>query len=164
MTPRTVARRAPLSMGFPRQEHWSGLPCPPPGDLRYPRIEPCWGPAPVGSRDSLGRTALAKRITQQRNQRLDLTSLHGKLIKFVTLNLLWPRRPQALSRITEDTHPGHLLKWVLEAQASKWSQTAPTLPPFILKEEQRRKGEKRKQEWHGETKPDEHGPQLYFLK
>ena len=32
-TPWTVARQAPLSMGFPRQEHWSGLPCPPPGDL-----------------------------------------------------------------------------------------------------------------------------------
>ena len=29
----TVACQAPLSMGFSRQEHWSGLPCPPPGDL-----------------------------------------------------------------------------------------------------------------------------------
>ena len=27
----TVARHASLSMGFPRQEYWSGLPCPPPG-------------------------------------------------------------------------------------------------------------------------------------
>jgi len=61
-------------------------------------------------------------------------------------------------------HPGHLLEWVLEAQASKWSQKAPMLQSFILKEEQRRKGEKRKQERHGETKPDEHGPQLYFPK
>ena len=31
--PWTVARQAPLSMGFSRQEYWSGLPCPPPGDL-----------------------------------------------------------------------------------------------------------------------------------
>ena len=30
VTPWTVARQAPLSMGFPRQEYWSGLPCPPP--------------------------------------------------------------------------------------------------------------------------------------
>ena len=29
-TPRTVPCQAPLSIGFPRQEHWSGLPCPPP--------------------------------------------------------------------------------------------------------------------------------------
>ena len=36
----TVARQAPLSMGFSRQEYWSGLPCPPPGDLPHPGIEP----------------------------------------------------------------------------------------------------------------------------
>ena len=40
VTPWTVARQAPLSMGFSRQEHWSGLPCPPPGDLPDPGIEP----------------------------------------------------------------------------------------------------------------------------
>ena len=36
----TVARQAPLSTGFTRQEHWSGWPCPPPGDLPGPGIEP----------------------------------------------------------------------------------------------------------------------------
>ena len=39
VTPWTVACQAPLSMGFPRQEHWSGLPFPPPGDLPHPGIE-----------------------------------------------------------------------------------------------------------------------------
>ena len=39
-TPWTVARQAPLSMGFSRQEYWSGLPCPPPGDLANPGMEP----------------------------------------------------------------------------------------------------------------------------
>ena len=39
-TPRTVANQAPLSMGFPRQEYWSGLPFPTPVDLPDPRIEP----------------------------------------------------------------------------------------------------------------------------
>ena len=39
-TLRTVAHQAPLSMGFFRQEHWSGLPCPPPGNLSNPGIEP----------------------------------------------------------------------------------------------------------------------------
>ena len=34
--PWTVALQAPLSMGFSRQEHWSGLSCPPPGDLPDP--------------------------------------------------------------------------------------------------------------------------------
>ena len=32
-TPWTVARQAPLSTGFPRQEYWSGLPFSPPGDI-----------------------------------------------------------------------------------------------------------------------------------
>ena len=36
----TVAHQAPLSMGFSRQEHWNGLPCPPPGDLPNSGIEP----------------------------------------------------------------------------------------------------------------------------
>ena len=39
-TPWTVARQAPLSMGFPRLEYWSGLPFPIPGDLLDPGIEP----------------------------------------------------------------------------------------------------------------------------
>ena len=40
VTPRTVARQAPLSMGLSRQEYWSGLLCPSPGDLPDPGIEP----------------------------------------------------------------------------------------------------------------------------
>ena len=39
VTPRTVARQAPLSMGFSRQEYWSGLPFPSPGDLPDPGIK-----------------------------------------------------------------------------------------------------------------------------
>ena len=35
---RAVAHQAPLSMGFFRQEHWSGLPCPPPEDLPDPHL------------------------------------------------------------------------------------------------------------------------------
>ena len=40
MTPWTVACQTPLSMGFPRQEYWSGLPFPSPGDLPDPGMEP----------------------------------------------------------------------------------------------------------------------------
>ena len=44
VTPRTVACQASLSMGFSRQEYWSRLPFPFPGDLPNPGIEP-WSPA-----------------------------------------------------------------------------------------------------------------------
>ena len=40
VTPWTVAYQAPPSMGFPKQEYWSGLPFPSPGDLSDPGIEP----------------------------------------------------------------------------------------------------------------------------
>ena len=57
----SVAHQAPLSMGFSRQEFWSGLPCPPSGDLPDPRIKPA----------SLMSPALARRF---------LTTMpHGKL-------------------------------------------------------------------------------------
>ena len=39
-TPWTVANQAPPSIEFSRQEYWSGLPCPSPGDLPDPGIEP----------------------------------------------------------------------------------------------------------------------------
>ena len=40
VTPWTVSCQAPLSMGFSRQEYWSALPFPSPGDLPDPGIEP----------------------------------------------------------------------------------------------------------------------------
>ena len=52
VTPWTVAHQAPLSMGFPRQEYWSGLPFPSPGHLhRHPGIQltSLMSPAQVGS-------------------------------------------------------------------------------------------------------------------
>ena len=43
----TVALQAPLSMGFPRQEYWSVLPFPPPGDLPHPGTEHVYPVAPA---------------------------------------------------------------------------------------------------------------------
>ena len=40
VTPWFIAHQAPLPMGFPREEYWSGLPFPSPGDLPSPGIEP----------------------------------------------------------------------------------------------------------------------------
>ena len=50
LTPWTVACQASLSMGFPRQEYWSGLPFPPPGDRPNPGFEPV---SPALQADSL---------------------------------------------------------------------------------------------------------------
>ena len=40
MTPWTITHQAPLSIGFPKPDYWSGLPLPSPGDLLHPGIEP----------------------------------------------------------------------------------------------------------------------------
>ena len=51
-TPQTVACQAPLSMEFSRQEYWSGLPHPPPGDLPDPGIKPVLTLSPALQADS----------------------------------------------------------------------------------------------------------------
>ena len=55
----TVAYQAPPSMGFSRQEYWSGLPFPSPGDLPYPGIEPR---SPVSRADALTSESLNKLL------------------------------------------------------------------------------------------------------
>ena len=52
-TPSTVAHKASLSMGFSRQEYWSGLPCPSPGGLPNPGIKSKASVAPALQADSL---------------------------------------------------------------------------------------------------------------
>ena len=61
-TPWTVACQVPLSMGFPRQECWSGLPFPSPGDLPDPGIEPT---PPALQADSLLSEPPAKPCVSQ---------------------------------------------------------------------------------------------------
>ena len=53
VTPWVVAHQGPLSMGVSQQEHWSGLPCPPPEDLPSPETEPIYPTSPALQSDSL---------------------------------------------------------------------------------------------------------------
>ena len=53
VTSQTVTHQAPLPMRFPRQEYWSRLPFPPPGDIPDPGIEPTSPPSPTLQADSL---------------------------------------------------------------------------------------------------------------
>ena len=57
-TPWTVARQAPLSMGFPRQEYWSGLVFAPPKDLFNPAIEAVSPSAPALAGRSFATSAI----------------------------------------------------------------------------------------------------------
>ena len=70
----TVACQAPLSMGFCKQKHWSGLPCPPPGDLPDPGIEP----------ESLTSPALAGRFFTTSATWEAQSPVHSSLIWWVS--------------------------------------------------------------------------------
>jgi len=66
----TVACQAPLSMGFSRQEYWSGLPCPSPGDLPGPGIEPVSPgfPALAGRFFTTSTTGKSKQLYFNKNK------------------------------------------------------------------------------------------------
>ena len=73
VTPWTVARQAPLSMGFSRQEPWSGLPFPPPGELPDPGIEPR---SPALWADALRTELRASVCDHWENRGFDYTDLY----------------------------------------------------------------------------------------
>ena len=61
-TLRTVAHQAPLSMRFPRQEYWSGVPFPSPGDLPDPGMEAMSPQSPALQADSLPLKFLSNMV------------------------------------------------------------------------------------------------------
>ena len=66
-TPWTVAHQVPLSMGFPRQEHWSGLPFLSPAEIPNPGIEPMSPALASGflTTDPPGKSMIANTIYQK---------------------------------------------------------------------------------------------------
>ena len=73
--PWTTACQAPLSMGFSRQEHWSGLPYPPPVDLPNPGIEPTTPVSPALQVDSLPAEPQEKPVKVIIDEKKDLRSI-----------------------------------------------------------------------------------------
>ena len=67
----TIAHQTPLSMGFSRQECWSGLPFPPPGDLLYPGIEPVYSVLASGffTTELYGKPWINSGLIQKKKER-----------------------------------------------------------------------------------------------
>ena len=94
MTPWTVAHQAPLSMGFFRQEYWSGLLFPSPGDLSDPGTEPR---SPALQADSLPSEPLGKVESANtmifsgslKYSRLSLSVLYSQQSFFFTLLFIY---------------------------------------------------------------------------
>ena len=90
-----VARQAPLSMGFSRQEYWSGLPCPSPGDLPNPGIKPR---SPALQTDSL----LFKLLGKPKNTGVNKLSLLQGIFR--------ARNSTGVSCIAGDSLPAEILR------------------------------------------------------
>ena len=76
-TPWTVARQAPLSVGFSRQEHWIGFPFPSPGDLPSPGIKPR---SPALQADSLSSEPPGNQKRHPRRKPSDCPSRAGSCL------------------------------------------------------------------------------------
>ena len=79
----TVARQAPLSVEFSRQEYWSGLPCPPPGDLPDSGA----GPASLLSPALAGRFFIATPSGKSPGSRQLWLSLHPLNVELIALGI-----------------------------------------------------------------------------
>ena len=87
VTPWVITCQAPLSMGFSRQEHWSGFPFPSPGDLPNPRIKPG---SPTLQADSLPAEPLGKHKECQTISKMNSTNqimLGNFLVNYVMCGL-----------------------------------------------------------------------------
>ena len=124
VTPWTAAHQAPWSMGFSRQESWSGLPCSPPGDPPDPGIEPtpptvirasgshaCWNTAYPIFLTILWAGSYCCPTLQRRKLRLgdmkspDPRHLPGKTIE-LGLDSGWSDFKTHISSLTESIVPG----------------------------------------------------------
>ena len=92
-TPWTVAHQDPMSLGFSRQEYWTGLPCPPPGDPPNPGIEPAPNHAfcaPTLQADCLPAEPLGKPLLLVFTYSLIFHStLYRILVEFTFRHLPW---------------------------------------------------------------------------
>ena len=101
----TVAHQASLSMRFPRQECWNGLPCPPPVDLRNPGIEPM---LPASS--ALAGGFSRRQGVDWRNGSHGKKHCHDKIVEIHGVVFEYVYFPQERCSHKEEffpDHPGH---------------------------------------------------------
>ena len=119
----TVTHQDPLSIGFSKQEYWSGWPCPPPGDLAKPGneptflISPCIGkqaiyhyckPKPFSRRDFMKmKVILGNTKDETRSLEFYQSKIHG----FVDNTM--PAQPNCLNALEQNTWTLHLCLFIL---------------------------------------------------
>ena len=82
----TVACQSPLSMGFSRHKYWSGLPCPPPGDLPNSGMESASPASPALQADSLPTELRGKPLYNRKAPISALLTMPQLLTVWITTN------------------------------------------------------------------------------
>ena len=97
----TGAHQAPLSLGFPRHEYWSGWPCPPPDGLPCPGMKPAYPASPARQEDSLRTGA-----TLEAPSSLEPPHFY---VQFLTSKTFKPGRFQHFQVVSSSYRNGHLI-------------------------------------------------------
>ena len=105
MTPWTIARQVPLSVGYSRQEYWSGLPFPSPGDFPNPGIEPR---SPALQADSLPSEPRVKPVLEYRK----LNAVSSEVLVSQLCSALCPMDCSPLGSSVHGILQARILKWV----------------------------------------------------
>ena len=120
VTPWSVAHQAPLSIGFPRQEYWSGLHFPPPRDLSYPGIKPEWAALAGDSLPLSHQGSLKIKVSKTKDCVRWTQSLLVPLFSFIWVLVLV---------ILCFNHLSILKRLQNYKQESSWNWTEPCIPP-----------------------------------
>ena len=124
MTPWTVARQAPLSIGFFNQEYCNGLPCSPPGDLPDPGIElgSLKSPALAGGFFSTSATWEAPvRVLQETKVDSSQWPGWGSSYPHFHSSVVDSKQPNALKAADPQTHPSKCPGWKNQMQTHMWA-------------------------------------------
>ena len=120
--PMAAARQSLLSVGFSRQEHWSGLPCPPPGDLPSPGTEPTslMSPAPAGEFFTIRATWNARMIFLTNRNKVPPS--HTQVLEGSTAHQTRPHRPPAILSLCRGcSHASSPVNRQASQLSSQWS-------------------------------------------
>ena len=117
----TVTCQAPLSVGFSRQEYWSRLPCPPPGDLPDQGIEPRSPVAPLWQMDSFTHTP-GKGCTQSERC---IYRKPRSMSKWVGISTLRPRPLAKIPLGNEITSVPQSLEWPRDTRVAGGGTACP---------------------------------------
>ena len=129
-TPWTVARQAPLSMGFSRQEYWSQLPFPFPKDHPHPGIKPEFPASPAAAAKSLQSClTLCNPIDGSPPGSPIPGILQARTLEWVAISFSsawkWKVKVKSLSRVrlsdpTDCSLPGSSVHGILQARVLEW--------------------------------------------